>query len=206
MKFGGGIYDSWNRQYETLLAESVNVNTTTTKNEENPDQDHESITITVDGDDVSRFKQLLQSMGITQNHNHNDETHSTEPCGSCGGVPCQCEELADEGVLGTLGGAAIGGALGGPVGAAVGAVGGQELTKGGSGIIEADAPVSQNEPDYPTNQEESDDALQYSGGLNRKKSTGQTTIPVVASQEDRLHSMEESVDSFLSLYKAFKTK
>jgi outer membrane lipoprotein SlyB len=206
MKFGGGIYDSWNRQYETLLAESVNVNTTTTKNEENPDQDHESITITVDGDDVSRFKQLLQSMGITQNHNHNDETHSTEPCGSCGGIPCQCEELADEGVLGTLGGAAIGGALGGPVGAAVGAVGGQELTKGGSGIIEADAPVSQNEPDYPTNQEESDDALQYSGGLNRKKSTGQTTIPVVASQEDRLHSMEESVDSFLSLYKAFKTK
>jgi len=206
MKFGGGIYDSWNRQYETLLAESVNVNTTTTKNEENPDQDHESITITVDGDDVSRFKQLLQSMGITQNHNHGRETHSTEPCGSCGGIPCQCEELADEGVLGTLGGAAIGGALGGPVGAAVGAVGGQELTKGGSGIIEADAPVSQNEPDYPSNQEETDNALQYSGGLNRKKSTGQTTIPVVASQEDRLHSMEESVDSFLSLYKAFKTK
>jgi hypothetical protein len=275
MKFGGGIYDSWNRQYETLLAESVNVNTTATKNEDNPGQDHESITITVDGDDVSRFKQLLQSMGITQNYSHSGETHSEEPCGTCGGVPCQCdeldetfnddlaklradaaigmkksidsqsdariaalknppkeksfmqqvgdkqigmvkgawkgltgqnEELAGEGVLGTLGGAAIGGALGGPVGAAVGAVGGQELTKGGSGIIEADAPVSQNEPDYPTNQEESDNALQYSGGLNRKKSTGQTTIPVVASQEDRLHSMEESVDSFLSLYKAFKTK
>jgi len=273
MKFGGGIYDSWNRQYETLLAENVNVNTTATKNDDG--QDHESITITVDGDDVSRFKQLLQSMGITQNHSHNHETHSAEPCSSCGGVPCQCdeldetfnddlaklradaaigmkksidsqsdarmaalknppkeksfmqqvgdkqigmvkgawkgltgqnEELAGEGVLGTLGGAAIGGALGGPVGAAVGAVGGQELTKGGSGIIEADAPVSQNEPDYPTNQEETDDALQYSGGLDGPKSTGQTTIPVVASQEDRLHSMEESVDSFLSLYKAFKTK
>jgi hypothetical protein len=204
MKFGGGIYDSWNRSIENMISENVNVNTTATKNDDG--QDHESITITVDGDDVSRFKQLLQSMGIAQNHAHNNETHSTEPCGTCGGVPCQCEELADEGVLGTLGGAAIGGALGGPVGAAVGAVGGQELTKGGSGIIEADAPVSQNEPDYPTNQEESDDALQYSGGLNRKKSTGQTTIPVVASQEDRLHSMEESVDSFLSLYKAFKTK
>jgi hypothetical protein len=44
--------------------------------------------------------------------------------------------IQDEGVLGTLGGAAAGMALGGPVGAAIGAVGGQELTKGGSDIIE----------------------------------------------------------------------
>jgi hypothetical protein len=163
MKFGGGIYDSWNRTIENMISENVNVNTTTSKNDDG--QDHESITISVDGDDVSRFKELLQSMGIAQNHSHSDETHSTEPCGTCGGVPCQCDELA-----------------------------------------EADAPVSQNDPDYPTNQEESDDALQYSGGLNDSKSTGQTTVPVVASQEDRLHTMEESVDSFLNLYQTFKTK
>jgi len=163
MKFGGGIYDSWNRTIENMINENVNVNTTTTKNDDG--QDHESITISVDGDDVSRFKELLQSMGIAQNHSHSDSTHSAEPCGTCGGVPCQCDELA-----------------------------------------EADAPVSQNDPDYPTNQEESDDALQYSGGLNDSKSTGQTTVPVVASQEDRLHTMEESVDSFLNLYQTFKTK
>jgi hypothetical protein len=42
----------------------------------------------------------------------------------------------DEGVLGTLGGAALGNMLGGPIGAAAGAVGGQEMTKGGSGLIE----------------------------------------------------------------------
>ena len=42
----------------------------------------------------------------------------------------------DEGVLGTVGGAALGSMLGGPIGAAVGATGGQELTKGGSSIIE----------------------------------------------------------------------
>jgi hypothetical protein len=46
--------------------------------------------------------------------------------------------IQDEGILGTLGGAAAGMALGGPVGAAIGAVGGQELTKGGSSIIEQD--------------------------------------------------------------------
>ena len=42
----------------------------------------------------------------------------------------------DEGVFGTVGGAALGSMLGGPVGAAAGAVGGQEMTKGGSGLIE----------------------------------------------------------------------
>jgi outer membrane lipoprotein SlyB len=42
----------------------------------------------------------------------------------------------DEGVLGTVGGAALGGMLGGPVGAAVGSTAGQEMTKGGSGLIE----------------------------------------------------------------------
>jgi hypothetical protein len=46
------------------------------------------------------------------------------------------QDETDEGILGTLGGAAAGMALGGPIGAAIGAVGGQELTKGGSGIIE----------------------------------------------------------------------
>jgi len=41
----------------------------------------------------------------------------------------------NEGVLGTVGGAMLGSVMG-PVGAAAGAVGGQELTKGGSGIVE----------------------------------------------------------------------
>jgi hypothetical protein len=43
-----------------------------------------------------------------------------------------------EGLLGTLGGAAAGMALGGPIGAAIGAVGGQELTSGGSWLIESE--------------------------------------------------------------------
>jgi len=42
----------------------------------------------------------------------------------------------DEGVLGALGGAAIGGISGGPLGALVGAAAGQDLTKGGSSVIE----------------------------------------------------------------------
>jgi flagellar hook-basal body complex protein FliE len=64
--------------------------------------------------------------------------------------------------------------------------------------------VDENSPDYPTNTETSDDALQYSGGLNGPKSTGQTTVPVVASQLRRQASMEESVELERSLFKTWK--
>jgi hypothetical protein len=50
--------------------------------------------------------------------------------------------------------------------------------------------VDENKPDWPTNTETSNDALQYSGGLNKPKATGQTTVPVIASQADRQHAYE----------------
>ena len=64
-----------------------------------------------------------------------------------------------------------------------------------------------NDPDWPTDTETlaADPELRtYSGGLNGPKSTGQTTIPVVASQERRLHSMEESAELERSLFKTWK--
>jgi hypothetical protein len=64
--------------------------------------------------------------------------------------------------------------------------------------------VDENSPDYPTNTETSDDALQYSGGLNGPKSTGQTTVPVVASQLRRQVSMEENVELERNLFKTWK--
>jgi hypothetical protein len=45
-----------------------------------------------------------------------------------------------------------------------------------------------NEPDYPTNTETAEDNFEYAGGLNKPKSTGQTTVPVIASQEERQES------------------
>ena len=52
--------------------------------------------------------------------------------------------------------------------------------------------VGENQPDWPTDTVTSDDALQYSGGINKPKSTGQTTIPVIASQDDRQESYAEA--------------
>ncbi len=64
--------------------------------------------------------------------------------------------------------------------------------------------IDENSPDWPTNTETSNDALQYSGGLNKPKSTGQTTIPVIASQLRRQVSMEESVELERSLFKLYQ--
>jgi hypothetical protein len=58
--------------------------------------------------------------------------------------------------------------------------------------------LDENEPDWPTDTVNSDDALQYSGGLNKPKTDvagdGQTTIPVTAvhtSAEDDLRRIRE---------------
>jgi hypothetical protein len=48
--------------------------------------------------------------------------------------------------------------------------------------------VDQNAPDYPTDTEQAEDNFEYSGGLNKPKSTGQSTVPVLASQEERQES------------------
>ena len=64
--------------------------------------------------------------------------------------------------------------------------------------------VDENSPDWPTNTETSDNALQYSGGLNGPKSTGQTTVPVIASQLRRQASMEESVKLERNLFRLYQ--
>jgi hypothetical protein len=67
--------------------------------------------------------------------------------------------------------------------------------------------VDENSPDWPTNTEtkSADPELRtYSGGLNGPKSTGQTTIPVIASQLRRQVSMEENVELERSLFKTWK--
>jgi hypothetical protein len=67
--------------------------------------------------------------------------------------------------------------------------------------------VDENSPDWPTKKEtlEAQPELRtYSGGLNGPKSTGQTTIPVVASQLRRQASMEEGVKLERSLFNTWK--
>jgi hypothetical protein len=64
--------------------------------------------------------------------------------------------------------------------------------------------MDENSPNWPTNTETSNNALQYAGGLNKPKSTGQTTTPVIASQLRRQVSMEESVKIERNLFDLYK--
>lgn len=57
-----------------------------------------------------------------------------------------------------------------------------------------DTYATENQPDWPTAQEGSDDALQYSGGLNKPKATGQTTVPVTGVQPAQSPLMYENSD------------
>jgi hypothetical protein len=59
------------------------------------------------------------------------------------------------------------------------------------GCGDIDEALAENNPDWPTDQEGTEDAMMYSGGLNGPKSTGQTTVPVIASQENRQATYEE---------------
>jgi len=77
-----------------------------------------------------------------------------------------------------------------------------------------DTTPTENAPDYPTDEEttgEDDELLRrWAGGLNKPKSTGQTTIPVIASQTNRQVSEEAKADKLgMNLYaelKSFKAK
>jgi hypothetical protein len=77
-----------------------------------------------------------------------------------------------------------------------------------------DTTPTENKPDYPTDAEttgEDDELLRrWAGGLNKPKSTGQTTIPVIASQTDRQVSEQADTDKLgMNLYaelKQFKAK
>jgi hypothetical protein len=143
--FGGGVYESFDKQFTKLLNEGMNVsvNMSTDAN----GQPSKNITVSAEGEDAEALAALLKMAGIGS---------SEATCSSCGKSACGCEEL------------------------------------------------DENSPDWPTDTETSDNAMQYSGGLNGPKSTGQTTVPVVASQLRRQVSMEESVELERSLFKLYK--
>lgn len=140
MTFGQGIYDSLNREVETLIAESMNVSVNVSS------EGQKSLSVNATDEDAERLGELLQMAGLGSMHG--DDDHA---CPGCGQTPCGCAEQVDE-----------------------------------------------NKPDWPTETETSDDALQYSGGLNKPKTDvagdGQTTVPVTAvrvHEDDDLARLRE---------------
>jgi hypothetical protein len=143
--FGGGVYESLDRQFKQALTEGMNVSVNMSTGQDG--QPNKNITISADGEDADRLAELLKMAGLGG---------QDSACNTCGSTPCGCESL------------------------------------------------DENSPDWPTNTETSDNAMQYSGGLNGPKSTGQSTTPVLASQLRRQVSMEEGVTLERTLFNTWK--
>jgi hypothetical protein len=169
--FGQGIYDSMNRELESMISESMNISMS--MNTDANGGPSRSVTVTATDDDAVKLGELLKNAGLGGGHSMGDtgatevEIHGAEDvadqirqaehnhdgaafggeevCDTCGSSDCGCET-----------------------------------------VDEAAVSVSNNQPDYPTDQETAQDNFEYSGGLNGPKSTGQTTIPVIAGQDERM--------------------
>jgi hypothetical protein len=144
IKFGGGIYDSMNRDLENMISESMNINMS--MNSDAHDGQDKSLTITATDDDADKLAMLLKMAGMGGDHDH--------------------------------------------------------------GQAYADTPdmVDENKPDWPTNTEYSDDAFQYSGGLNKPKrdvagdgqATGQVTAVSSVDHDENEEKLSEAPDSNLA--------
>jgi hypothetical protein len=131
MTFGKGIYDSFNRDVEAMISESMNISMSVNSDEHGGPR--QTLTINATDEDAIKLGALLKAAGL----GGGAESGS---CG-CGSTPCSCNDAQA---------------------------------------------VDENAPDYPTDEVEAEDNFEYSGGLNGPKSTGQTTVPVIAGQDDRM--------------------
>jgi hypothetical protein len=129
--FGKGIYDSFNRDVEAMISESMNISMSVNSDEHGGPR--QTLTINATDEDAIKLGALLKAAGLGGGE-------QSSSCG-CGSTPCSCNDAQA---------------------------------------------VDENAPDYPTDQVEADSNLEYSGGLNGPKSTGQTTVPVIAGQDDRM--------------------
>lgn len=86
MTFGKGIYDSLNREVESMISESMNVSVNMTVDADG--KPNKSITVSADGESADHLAQLLNLAGVPSHE---------ETCDTCGQTPCGCEEeMVDE--------------------------------------------------------------------------------------------------------------
>jgi len=139
MTFGKGIYDSMNRDLESMISENMTVTVNASS------EGDKNITVNATEEDADALARLLMMAGL-----ESPDTHGGT-CPSCGSQECECDMV--------------------------------------------DEAVSNNEPDYPENMNQTQDTDfmvdTISGGLNRRKADI-TTLPAT-----QVRAMEESAAASL---------
>ena len=162
MSYGKGIYDSMNREVEKMISESMSINMS--MNNDSHGGPSNTLTVTATDEDALQLAMLLKSAGLgSQEHNDMSAIHNMD--NDMSAIHDMDHDHGDE---------------------TCPACGSSECECDSVDEAYGDTDATQNEPDWPTNQEGTDDAMMYSGGLDGPKSTGQTTIPIVGGQDDRM--------------------
>ena len=157
--YGKGIYDSLNRKLENMISESMSINMS--MNNDSHGGPRNTLTVTATDEDATMLAGLLKMAGL----GHGDD-HIHGMTGDDSDMHA-IHAMDQEETCPACGSTSCG-------------------CEQGMDESYGDTDATQNEPDWPTDEEGTDDAMMYSGGLNGPKSTGQTTIPVIAGQNDRM--------------------
>ena len=211
--YGKGIYDSLNRQLENMISEGMNINMS--MNNDDHGGPRKSLTVTATDEDAVMLAGLLKmaGMGSGDEHIHDMTDNDSQMLAiqTMGDEEGCNDQMMDEDRWGAeqppklpndMSVTGDGGVdvkksgsdwvykskePGGRVTVTIPAKASNKMFPN-TNVDEAygDTDATENEPDYPTDEEGTDDAMMYSGGLNGPKSTGQTTIPVIAGQDDRM--------------------
>jgi hypothetical protein len=161
--YGKGIYDSLNRQLENMISESMNINMSINNDEHGGPR--KSLTVTATDEDAVMLAGLLKMAGMGQ-----DDEHMHDMTGNDSQM-LAIQTMGDEDTCSSCGSSPCG-------------CDDQMMDE-----AYGDTDVSENDPDYPTDQvytsmDQSTDPI--NNDVNKDKSTGQTTIPVIAGQDDRM--------------------
>jgi hypothetical protein len=160
--YGKGIYDSMNREVEKMISESMSINMS--MNNDSHGGPSNTLTVTATDEDALQLAMLLRSAGLgSQEHNDMSAIHNMD--NDMSAIHDMDHDHGDEPCP---------------------ACGSSDCECDEVSEAYGDTDATDNEPDWPTDEEGTDDAMMYSGGLNGPKSTGQTTTPVIAGQDDRM--------------------
>ena len=172
--YGKGIYDSLNREVEKMIAESMSINMS--MNNDSHGGPSNTLTVTATDEDALQLAMLLKSAGLgSQEHGDMSAIHDMDDDMSA--IHNMDNDMS-----------AIHDMDHGHGDEPCPACGSSDCECDEVQEAYGDTDATQNEPDWPTDQEGTDDAMMYSGGLDGPKSTGQTTVPVIAGQHDRMGS------------------
>jgi hypothetical protein len=170
--YGKGIYDSMNRDVEKMISESMSINMS--MNNDSHGGPSNTLTVTATDEDAKMLAGLLKMAGL----GHGDD-HIHAMTGDDSDMH-SIHDMDQEEPCPACG----------------------STSCGCESMDEAygDTNATDNEPDWPTDEEGTDNAMMYSGGMNGPKSTGQTTIPVINGQNDRMgHAGDDALRRMMEM-------